>query len=69
MYTDDLFESVYDMECIEYAYESAMLDKFLDDKEIGKALEASIFASKKTQETWFQKIKRKLSEFVKRVID
>ena len=69
MYTDDLFESVYDMECIEYAYESAMLEEFLDDENSGKALEASIFASKKTQETWFQKIKRKLSEFVKRVID
>lgn len=69
MYTDDLFESVYDMECIEYAYESAMLDNFLNDKEAGKAFEASIFASKKTQESWFQKIKRKLSEFVKRVID
>ena len=51
MYTDDLFESVYDMECIEYAYESAMLEEFFDDENSGKALEASIFASKKTQET------------------
>lgn len=56
MYTDDLFESVYDMECIEYAYESAMLEEFFDDEILAKLSKPLFLHLKRHKRHGFRKL-------------
>lgn len=65
-YSSDMMLAEYNIECASYAYESTLIDVTLgeaDQSSVNMALEAV----KKTNDSWFTKLKNRVKDFVKKI--
>lgn len=65
-YSSDMMLAEYDIECASYAYESTMVDMTLGEAD-QSSIDTALEAVKKTNESWFVKLKNRVKDFVKKI--
>lgn len=65
-YSSDMMLAEYDIECASYACESIMIDMALGEAD-RSSVDMALEAVKKTNESWFVKLKNRVKDFVKKI--
>lgn len=65
-YSSDMMLAEYDIECASYACESIMVDMTLGEAD-QSSIDTALEAVKKTNESWFVKLKNRVKDFVKKI--